>query len=258
MRPRRILTLAVLSLVSSFLVAAETFTGEVVGVSYGDTITVLADGRQYRVRLHGIDCPESGQDYGTKAKQFTSAVCFGQRVDVRVKGEDRYGRTIGLVTLPRGEILNHELVRAGLAWWYREYAPGDRTLRQLEAEAKEAKRGLWEKPYPTPPWEFRRTDRTIGAADVAWAAMWYSIGGRFFEDTTVSREENRAEYRACGHFLCRIICILRIAGAGCLTFCGRYGTILSVMEGQAVRGRDCRIAPAQRELCADWGFCRTK
>ncbi len=66
---------------------------------------------------------------------------------------DRYGRTIGEVILPDGRIVNRELVRAGFAWWYRKYAPEDETLKELEAEARDAKRGLWADASPVPPWE---------------------------------------------------------------------------------------------------------
>ncbi len=47
------------------------FTGKVVGVSDGDTITVLHSGKGERIRLHGIDCPEKRQPFGKRAKQFT-------------------------------------------------------------------------------------------------------------------------------------------------------------------------------------------
>ena len=132
------------------------FTGKVVGVTDGDTITVLHNGKGERVRLHGIDCPEKGQAFGTVAKQFTSALVFGKEVTVTVQDSDKYGRTIGEVTLLDGRVLNHELVKAGLAWWYRKYAPGDTTLEHLEAEARNAKRGLWVDPNPVPPWEWRK------------------------------------------------------------------------------------------------------
>ncbi len=68
---------------------------------------------------------------------------------------DRYGRTVGVVLLPDGRSLNHELVRAGLAWWYRRYAPDDETLAQLERDARGAERGLWADAEPVPPWEWR-------------------------------------------------------------------------------------------------------
>ncbi len=68
---------------------------------------------------------------------------------------DRYGRTIGEVSLPDGRVLNRELVKAGFAWWYRRYAPEDVRLEQLENEAREAGRGLWADAEPVPPWEWR-------------------------------------------------------------------------------------------------------
>ncbi len=70
---------------------------------------------------------------------------------------DRYGRTVADVILVDGRTLNHELVRAGLAWRYRRYAPDIGTLAQLEAAARDAKRGLWSLPNPVPPWEWRKT-----------------------------------------------------------------------------------------------------
>ena len=106
----------------------------------------------------GIDCPEKRQAFGNRAKQFAPALVFGKTVTVSVLDVDRYGRTVGEVILPDGRVLNHELVRAGLAWWYRKYAPDDDTLKQLEAEARQAKRGLWVEPNPMPPWAWR-TDR---------------------------------------------------------------------------------------------------
>ena len=78
----------------------QEFSGRVVGVTDGDTITVLHDGVGEKIRLAGIDCPERGQDYGTRAKQFLSALVFRKTVRVYDQGQDRYGRTIGTVLLP--------------------------------------------------------------------------------------------------------------------------------------------------------------
>ncbi len=135
------------------------FTYKVVGVSDGDTITVLHDGKAERIRLHGIDCPEKRQAFGNRAKQFTSTLVFGTTVTVQVMDRDRYGRTVGVVLLPDGRSLNHELVRAGFAWWYWRYTPDDETLAQLEREARAAKRGLWADPNPVPPWTWRTMRR---------------------------------------------------------------------------------------------------
>ena len=124
------------------------------GVSDGDTITVLHNGKGERIRLHGIDCPEKRQAFGRKAKQFTSTLVFGKTVTVEAVGRDRYGRTVGMVLLPDGRSLNHELVRAGLAWMYRRYT-NDQSLSDLEEEARVARRGLWADHHAVPPWEWR-------------------------------------------------------------------------------------------------------
>jgi len=135
------------------------FTGKVVRVADGDTITVLHNGRGERGRLYGIDCPEKGQAFGQRAKQMTSELAFGKEVTVKVFAVDKYGRTIGEVILPGGKNLNQQLVGAGMCWWYRQYAPKDTGLKQLEAKAREARRGLWVDPNPIPPWKWRKLPR---------------------------------------------------------------------------------------------------
>ena len=161
MRARRLrvllfLVVSALAVFSASAAWAEEFSGKVVGVTDGDTLTVLRDRSPVKIRLHGIDCPESGQDFGSRAKSVTSELSFGQVVKVKARNLDRYGRTVADVTLPDGRSLNHELVRQGLAWWYRKFAPHDATLSRLEAEARAAKRGLWSQPNPVPPWEWRK------------------------------------------------------------------------------------------------------
>jgi micrococcal nuclease len=58
-------------------------------------------------------------------------------------GKDRHRRTVADVFLPDNRLLNHELVKAGFAWWFKKYALDNETLRQLEADARKAHRGLW-------------------------------------------------------------------------------------------------------------------
>jgi micrococcal nuclease len=139
--------------------------GKVVGVSDGDTLTLLltknARKVSLRIRLHGIDTPETGQPFGTSAKQFASKAVFGQQARVKVTDTDRYGRTVGVVLRTQdGYHLNHALVRNGLAWWYRKYTPNDTALRQLEFEARQARRGIWsESKTAVAPWDWRRGKR---------------------------------------------------------------------------------------------------
>jgi len=127
-------------------------------VSDGDTITVLkADKTSVKIRLEGIDCPEGKQDFGTRAKQATSQLCYGKKVRVRKSGEDRYGRTLAMVYV--GDLcLNKELLRQGMAWHYKKYNK-DPKLARLENKARAAKIGLWAMGNAVAPWEFRRVKK---------------------------------------------------------------------------------------------------
>lgn len=135
------------------------FSGKVVAVIDGDILEVMKDRGAVRVRLYGIDCPEKKQAFGQRAKQAASILAFGKVVTVREHGRDRYGRTIGEIILPDGRNLNRELVRLGLAWWYRQYARKDAELKALEAEARAKKAGLWAAADPVPPWAWRKRGR---------------------------------------------------------------------------------------------------
>ena len=138
------------------IASAEQWTGLVVGIQDGDTLTVMHGTVQVRIRLDGIDCPEKAQPYGNRAQQKTAELSFQRKVTVVTTSKDRYGRTLAVVILPNGHALNDELMRAGLAWWYRKYAPKNRSLAQLEETARDAGLGLWADPNPTPPWLWRK------------------------------------------------------------------------------------------------------
>jgi len=140
------------------IVAQAELVGKVVGVLDGDTIDVQHGGTRDRIRLNGIDTPEKGQDFGRRAKEFSDDLVSGRDVRVETAGIDKYGRTIGDVFLSDGTHLNKELVRAGLAWWYCRHS-SNQELKQLEIEAREAKRGLWKDPVPIPPWVYRKLQR---------------------------------------------------------------------------------------------------
>jgi endonuclease YncB( thermonuclease family) len=135
--------------------ATDTFTARVVGVGDGDTITVLRNRAEVRVRIHGIDCPELHQAFGRKAKEFTSRMVFGHDVQVALVTTDKYDRIVGRVSVD-GRGLGLELVRAGLAWHFTRYS-NDSILATAEREARAARRGLWADDNPVPPWEYRPT-----------------------------------------------------------------------------------------------------
>lgn len=140
-------------------VVAGTYTARVVGVMDSDTIKVLDSTRvQHKVRLVGIDAPEKAQPFGQKAKQHLASQVFGREVTLDCGKVDRYQREICVVLL-EGQDVNLAQVKAGLAWWYRQYAREQKVAQQhayAEAEetARDARRGLWANDSPTPPWEW--------------------------------------------------------------------------------------------------------
>lgn len=73
---------------------AEMIIGKVVSIAAGDTLSVLVDREQIKVRLEGIEAPEKGQPYGDRAKQELGWLVFGKTVKVETAGKDRYGRTL--------------------------------------------------------------------------------------------------------------------------------------------------------------------
>jgi len=147
-----------------FCLSAAEFSGAVVKVLDGDTIDVLHNGQAERIRLAGIDCPEKGQAFWKKARHFTSSLVAGKQVTVKAMRRDGRGRTVANVVLPDGRNISQELVKAGMAWWYRKYAGNDQTLAQLEGEAQEHKRGLWADANPVPPWEVRHPEKAPKSA----------------------------------------------------------------------------------------------
>ena len=144
-----------LLLLLTLTASAFEFTGKVVGVRDGDTITVLAEGnKQHRVRLQHIDCPETRQPFASKAKQSLSAKVIGKTVTVKWDEMDKYKRILGDVYVDK-QWVNLEMVKDGMAWHYKYYSK-DAVMAAAETKARAAKLGIWSMPNPTPPWDFRR------------------------------------------------------------------------------------------------------
>ncbi len=133
------------------------FSADVVKVIDGDTLEVRHQGRKLRVRLFGIDAPEWQQEFSHQAKEFARQRVEGQRVELRLKAWDKYGRLVAEVHVG-GDSLNEELLREGLAWVHIYYCkePICRKWRQLEKEARAARRGLWKNDNPVPPWKWKQ------------------------------------------------------------------------------------------------------
>ena len=158
---------------------AESLLGRVVGVTDGDTVTVLDTAKaQHKVRLAGIDAPEKGQPFGERAKENLSRLVFGRDVRVDWRKTDRYGRVVGTVWIAspdsrcRGKpdcAKTHDAGMAqltvGLAWHYKKYAHEQEPQQRgqyafAEEEARVKRAGLWRDPNPVPPWDWRSAKRS--------------------------------------------------------------------------------------------------
>lgn len=181
----------------SFSLSAQAFEGKVVSIADGDTISVMHDGVAEKIRLNGVDCPESGQAFGNKAKQFTGDMVFGKIVNVKEYGKDKYGRTIGDVFLPDGKNLNKELIKAGFAWWYRKYS-NDNELKQLEQEAKLSKRGLWTDSNPVAPWDWRHNPNAFGKSTLNKSVTKQVPSAENQVDTVVYITKTGSKYHNAG------------------------------------------------------------
>jgi endonuclease YncB( thermonuclease family) len=156
------LWLAALLFGLSGLVFADVLVGQVVGVSDGDTITLLdANKTQHKIRLAGIDAPEKAQAFGQASKKSLSDLVYRKQVAVYWEKKDRYQRTLGKVTLNELDICL-EQVKRGMAWHYKQYqrdqSPEDRLkYDQAEKEARQNRIGLWADESPIEPSKFRHS-----------------------------------------------------------------------------------------------------
>ncbi|MEN9360626.1 MAG: Thermonuclease precursor [Verrucomicrobiota bacterium] len=149
-----------LGILLTLTAVAEEIKGTVVRVSDGDTIVVLDAGKtQHKIRLAGIDAPESHQAYGDKAKDSLAGMVAGKEVRVEVAGKDRYGREIGRVFAGALDV-NLEQVKTGFAWHYAQYAKDAKDLAEAQEKARAGKLGLWKDKEPVAPWEFRKAKKT--------------------------------------------------------------------------------------------------
>jgi endonuclease YncB( thermonuclease family) len=155
------LLFAVLALAPGFALA--DFDGRVMKVIDGDTVTVLVNKTQIKVRLDSIDAPEADQPYYRRSKDSLAELCAGKDAHVIEHGRDRYGRAIGLVHCA-GIDANSEQVRRGFAWVFLKYAPAGSQLYKLEQAARQNRTGLWADARPMPPWDWRAAARARGNA----------------------------------------------------------------------------------------------
>ena len=133
----------------------QEFYAKVIGVVDGDTVKVLYKNKPVHIRLEHIDCPEKGQAYSTRAKQFVSSKIFGKTVKVVNKGKWHWNRLIAEIYFDNHQNINKSLVKKGLAMHFKKYSK-NKEYALLEVKAKQLKMGIWSLSKVVAPWKYRK------------------------------------------------------------------------------------------------------
>lgn len=182
---------------------AVSFSARVVGITDGDSLTVLDEhNQQHRVRLAEIDAPERGQPWGGRSRQHLSALVFGKTVSVQQTDTDRYGRVIARVFV-EGQDVNRTMVEQGAAWAYREYLT-DETLIATEARARRWRVGLWSMSdtQTVAPWLWRRGER-VGTGAVGAPAASARPQALFSPAPRSATPSSSGQFSCSGKRFCR-------------------------------------------------------
>lgn len=160
-KPVAYLILTLLAAVAAGADPPKVVGAKVTKVNDGDSIEVQTAAGAARVRLSAVDTPEYDQPYGDKSSAALKArLPVGVDVELEIVTQDQFRRMVAVVWLVAGGDrinVNEMMLREGHAWAYRRYMR-DARFCDLEAEARDAKRGLWAQPvsewvYP-PEWRF--------------------------------------------------------------------------------------------------------
>lgn len=198
--PAVIPVVALLSVVGAGAACAgqtpEPSTARVERVDDGDTLRVVMNGRQVRVRIFGVDAPELDQPYGREALDVARRLLADRTVTVIERDTDPYDRLVASLSV-EGRDIGAELVRAGAAWHFTQFSDSA-ALAVAEREARAARRGLWADANPTPPWEYRGEQRANGTGRSARSSSRAAAAGDYHGN--VSSRVFHA--RGCDQFDC--------------------------------------------------------
>ncbi len=153
---RLVLLLLALWLPAAALPQPRSYVATVVHVTDGDSVWVRPSwgGPAIQVRIQGIDAPEICQSFGVHAQVALQHRLLRQPVTVQERGRDDYQRTLARLQWA-GQDVGSWLVFSGLAWSYR-YRRNPGPYAGLQAQARQARRGLWGESRPIEPARFRK------------------------------------------------------------------------------------------------------
>lgn len=175
---------------------ADVLLGTVVSIADGDTLQIRTIDKIKKVRLKGIDAPESGQPFGTRSKERLGEHVFQKDVRVEVSELDRYGRYLGQIYVD-GRWVNWAMVRSGMAWHYREHSQ-DPALAEAESLARDESLGVWSVSDGVAPWDWRRGLRAGDKAASSSPAASVPTSEHAEEERTVYVTASGSKYHRAG------------------------------------------------------------
>lgn len=132
--------------------------GTVTKIADGDTLTIRSNGKYYRIRMYGIDAPESDQKHGKEAGDYLSSIIMDKEVSIKIMDKDQYDRIVGKVFYNERDI-NKVMLESGNAWYYEFHAKNETEYRNAYENARNMKKGLWNSPKPENPRNHRNKKR---------------------------------------------------------------------------------------------------
>ena len=168
--PRMLLLLILTALVIFCAAASQaaplrTVTATITKITDGDTVqAVTPEGTKLKVRLYGIDAPETpkgkipGEPFGSDARDYLATLVSQRSVRLEIRDIDRYRRMVAVLWIGERNV-NQEMLAAGMAEAYREYlkTPYRTPFLQAEQAAKAQGRGIWSQGHSYErPSQFRR------------------------------------------------------------------------------------------------------
>lgn len=178
-------------------------TYPVLHVVDGDTFDIQMNGKKERVRLIGVDTPETVdprkpvQCFGKEATAQTKKLLEGKEVRIETdssQGErDRYGRLLAYAFTTNGTHVGLHLIAEGFAHEYTYNLPYkyQRAFKEAQAAAKSAKKGLWSDTAcvapspkaPSPPPAANPPTPTTGIVKKSTSSICWEPGSSFYERT---------------------------------------------------------------------------
>ena len=160
-----------------------TFTTRARWICDGDTFWVKHwFYRRFKVRLLGMDAPESEQRWGKESQRYLQKLIGGRTVTIHAVTRDMYGRWVARVEVG-GKDVSLAMIEAGMAWPYYQYFRNlDAKDREIYAaagrEAQRQRKGLWSDKQPKAPWTWREEHRTWWSRFCYWLRkVWRGLFG---------------------------------------------------------------------------------